>query len=163
MALLAMVPGVADAAVGVRATEVLTKHCTAQVESQAKTRELVIVAHACSTGTQKDAVRAAIDDCGCGTLLVTYYQNVGLTGYDEDIYGDAGTCDNSGYGFRDLTAVNSAVNGISSFQMYGLCRVADVCKYAGFGTCSSPFYGQRQTYIGAAYNDNVRSGWVWLG
>lgn len=160
---LLLLPAGTSAAAQTVSTASAVKHCTTEVQEQAKTRELVIVSQACSTGPQKDAVRAAVDVCTCETLLVTYYQNEGLTGYSDDVYGKAGTCDNSGYGLRDLTAVNSAVNGISSYLMHGSCTVGEVCLSAGFGTCSGPMYGQRQVWVGARYNDNVHSGWVWLG
>jgi hypothetical protein len=95
------------------------------------------------------------------TKLVTFYQNVDYTGASTSVYGSAGPCDVSGYGFSDLRAENSAVHGISAYRLYNNCNWASYWWGTNFsGAKNGPIQGNNR-YVGARWNDHLYSMRVW--
>jgi hypothetical protein len=125
---------VAKAKPGQKSSTVLSQTCVTTTPAAAAAR----------TAAKATAVAA----CGCETILVAFFQNINYGGDQDIIWGHDGPCDQSGY-------------GISSYKMYNNCNVSE--KFTGYnftGTYSGLIFGYNQSYIGATWNDKMKSFWL---
>jgi len=74
----------------------------------------------------------------CGTPLIQYWKDANYSGTTTTICGNSGTCDSTGYGIKYVATVFVGFpRQVSSFQMFGSCRVSgwwdgtDVAAYSG--------------------------------
>ncbi|HJQ45303.1 MAG TPA: hypothetical protein VJ870_03115 [Amycolatopsis sp.] len=90
--------------------------------------------------------------------LVTLYQNSGLDGYNDTLYGDAGPCDPVGYGFSNLSYENDViVEGISSYQTYSGCNGQQIFSQTGYGSSCGIFGPATAVDVPWACNDHIYS------
>jgi hypothetical protein len=95
-----------------------------------------------------------------GTPLVTFYEFDNYNGNSNTIYGSAGTCDSSGYGFNDLTANEIAVSGIESYVLWGECNATALWTTPWYGGPDGGFNGD-QPSLPAPWADGFYSMEVW--
>ena len=152
-------PGLAATDQGAQTAEVAI-HCNSYAEPVSPgSKELKITSRSCATDPAK--LPPAPSSINTWYTLVTVYEHVDYGGSSDTISGQYGSCDSSGYG---ISNVNQDVSGISSYRLYGTCTVSEKCTgYSFSGTCSELIWGQSQPYVGATYNDNLRSLWVLQG
>lgn len=114
-----------------------------------------IVSKTCSPAGTGPALPAGIQ---AADLIVTFYGDVGYGGTSSQVFGDDGPCDADGYGINNMDDVNDEVGLASSYRLAGTCTISEM--YTGYdaeGTSSGLIFGQDQSYVGATFNDNINS------
>lgn len=120
-----------------------------------------VESRSCADSPTASAVRVPAED----VALATFFENEDFDegGYYTTVVGHDGTCDKSGYGLTDMTGVELAVNGITSYYVWGNCTASRLYTDTYYGGTQSPvFYGDVAN-VGQVFNDNFYSMKLWNG
>jgi hypothetical protein len=98
--------------------------------------------------------------------LVTFYQNYNYNedeiGLSDTVYGQFGNCDGAGYGFEDLSDVELAVGGVTSYRLFSNCNKALYYDQTGYSGNFTGHSGDNPN-VGASFNDKIYSMTVRFG
>lgn len=142
-------------------------YCTTIVDRDDATKVTSIVSRTCSKDRDDPRLnpdqQQGVAASAARAILITVFEDAGWIGYYDNVYGQDGPCDSSGYGFTDLRALNAYVNGITSYYYYNNCDAQQyyTSTYYG-GTRSAVRYGDRYN-VGSPWNDHLWSMRVWNG
>lgn len=156
--LFAVIPAQAETA----DTQKTHERCVTVLAAKAPGEKTSRVLHrSCAVETFEQSARARATGVGPmdSTLLAVFWEDVDFGGDESDVYGDDGTCDHEGYGIADMDDVQDETEGVSSYQLVGNCDVSEKFSDYDFeGRSSGLIFGQRQTWVGADWNDgNIKS------
>lgn len=88
-----------------------------------------------------------------------FYPDGGYQGDPEEVYGDDGPCDATGYGLSDTSDILDGE--ISSYTLHSSCYEHDLFTETDYeGTASTLLYGS-QTQVPSTWNDNLNSMWLY--
>jgi hypothetical protein len=94
------------------------QYCTATSTRPDPAKPDAVISHeVCSADPNDPAIATPAGQ----TVLVIVYQDNGWNNRFQSLTGSAGPCDATGYQFNNLTAINSAVGGISSYSVENNC------------------------------------------
>ncbi|MEW2115320.1 hypothetical protein AB0945_09035 [Streptomyces sp. NPDC005474] len=113
--------------------------------------------HKCFSGPGASArAAAAVPRAAAQTELMIWAEDANYGGAYTRIYGNAGTCDGSGYSFNPNSWWSSH---LSSFTLEGACNRSFVRGPRG----NASFSGQLVGYVGDSLNDAVDYIKIWRG
>lgn len=137
------------------ASEQAPRHCVTVVDKIPGQHGISrVVSNQCSSSLAPLAVPAD------KVLLVTFYGDINYGGSHDDVYGDSGPCDSSGYGLSDLGDVIDDVDGISSYIIGNDCNSQQYwtdTDYDGDSTTNA----NDCPWVGETWNDNLYSMKLW--
>ena len=92
-------------------------------------------------------------------LLAKFWSDVDYKGDWDEVYGDDGPCDGTGYGFSDVTDIFDGE--ISSYELFSGCHESELFTDTDYeGNHTTLLYGN-QSVLPAGFNDNVGSIWIY--
>lgn len=133
------------------------QYCTATVTRPDPAKSDAVISHEVCSADPNDAAIATPAD---QTLLATVYEDEGFWLRHQALTGKAGPCDATGYQFNNLTVINSAVGGISSFELENNCNHASLYYQVQLQNHCGDFTTAAY-YVGDACNDHVFSMRIW--
>jgi hypothetical protein len=132
-----------------------------------------VISRACAATEEELDKSAALsaDD----VLIMTWYSDAKYEGDSEKIYGDAGPCDDTGYGIPNVGVYDDIEwpfggwnDMISSFKSWNYCNHVTAYEHENWGGREESWHdpnaaGLGVEYVGDNMNDAITSFWVKRG